>query len=344
MPETQLINQNVGSQSETPDFATLPSKVQETGLQGAEPQLTEAENTNILSDSGYAVLKCFFCSSQKGDISGAFSLVFEGETGRELFRYFWVARLSQSKSLSVSLNWRDFNRDIPQIGYYDKYLGDKLLSIFPEVLPEAELIDLFQHEELGNKFYMDFLNDKIRKQYERHTRCFLEVFCELQLLSKKELVEAGLVADDSDTQGAELAETDETGEPKRTYIQCLPIVDPVRGTAASDLHLGDLIEVKIKSTTGAGGLLKNFLESTQQLPVFPVDGVEKGQDDKIYIYLRISKELRGLLTLTKDLRLKTRSSSSEKTKKKFLWENIIFLGTLLIAFVVVLWVVRYLFF
>ena len=35
---------------------------------------------------------------------------------------------------------------------------------------------------------------------------------------------------------------------------------------------------------------------------------------------------------------------SEKTKKKFLWENIIFLGTLLIAFVVVLWVVRYLFF
>ena len=117
-------------------------------------------------------------------------------------------------------------------------------------------------------------------------------------------------------------------------VQCLPLIDPVRGKAVSELLPGDFLEVQIASGTGAGGLLQQFLKATKQPSIFPVESIEK-HEDKIYIYLTINEEMRGLLTLNKDLRLRTKSLLPEKQNKSSGRENFIFftfLGFALLGF------------
>lgn len=111
----------------------------------------------------------------------------------------------------------------------------------------------------------------------------------------------------------------------------------------SELLPGDLLEVKIQGGVGAGGMIQNYLSSTQQEAVFPVEKVERKGDDKTYIFLEINDEIKGLLTVTKDLRLKTLKRNPKKSYTVNL-DTLIFFGILGISFIVILLVANYFFF
>ena len=86
-------------------------------------------------------------------------------------------------------------------------------------------------------------------------------------------------------------------------------------------------------------MVQQFLKATQRSPIFPVDSVEK-RDDKTYIYLTINEEMRGLLTLTKDLRLRTLLTATDRRKRIGFFDNLIFflfLGLVLVGFFWAIW-------
>ena len=98
-------------------------------------------------------------------------------------------------------------------------------------------------------------------------------------LRVEELLDIVELKEKKDTYPSQLS-----GEPGKSFagvlVQCLPLVDPVHGKAASELEPGDVLEVQIQNTVGAGGLVQQFLKATQRSPIFPVDSVEKRLRDR----------------------------------------------------------------
>ena len=290
--------------------------------------------------AGYIALKYTFFTPKRGDLCGAFCLVFEGSTGKVLFQTFWVTRSDSLANLRTSQDWRTFNKLISQIGPYDKVWGDKLTPLLFDLLSTADRIELYQTEQQNVSRVLSNISATIRKGYERVTHYFLDVSCDIELLFEEELVEAGILESDSKSEDpAETAVSEESGKSfSGLLVQCLPLVDPVHGKAVSALEPGDILEVQIQNTVGAGGLVQQFLEASHRTPMFPVDSIEK-RDDKTYIYLTINEEMRGLLTLTKDLRLKTPYSAVENKRQPGAFDNLIFfllLGMALFGFLLAL--------
>lgn len=293
---------------------------------------------------GYIALKYTFLTPKRGDLCGAFCLVFEGSTGKVLFQTFWVTRSDPLADLRTSQDWRTFNKLISQIGPYDRVWGDKLAPLPLDLLPTSDRVELYQAGQQDVSRLLSNISGTIRKGYERVTHYFLDVSCDIERLSEEELVEAGILEPSSGTEDPTDAAASE--EPGKSFagvlVQCLPLVDPVHGKAASELEPGDVLEVQIQNTVGAGGLVQQFLKATQRSPIFPVDSVEK-RDDKTYIYLTINEEMRGLLTLTKDLRLKTPYAAVEEKRQAGSFDNLIFFLLLGLAFFGFLLALQYLF-
>ena len=320
---------------------TTPAQNPLPDADAANLNLTPAPSPNEDDAPSYAAFKCFFFTPKRGDIAGAFCVVFEGTNGKVIFQNFWVTRTEAVPTLRPTQDWRDFNRLLTQIGPFDKILGDKLFPTLPELLPPADCTELFENAD--NRRFLNISQEKIRKHFERTTHYFLELSCELQQLTRQDLVEAQLL----DSASSDNASEGESGDDEEksfagTLIQCLPVIDPIHGIALSALKPGDLLEVQIKNDAGAGGLLQQFLNATSHPSIFPVESIEK-DDSRTRVYLTISEEIRGLMTLTKDLRLRTKKLP-ESPFRNFKIENFVFAATLVIALLVVLVAVKLLFF
>ena len=284
--------------------------------------------------SSYIALKYTFFTPKRGELCGAFCVVFEGETGKILFQAFWVTRSDSLSTLKTSEDWRTFNKLLSHIGPYDKVWGDKLTPLLEELLPTADRIKLYQEKAQSQTpaRVLTQIKGAVRKGYERVTHYFLDVSCDAEIVSRDELVEAGLLEASPGTEAPSEAEA-EGGESKSfsgLLVQCLPIIDPIHGKAVTELVPGDILEVQIQNSIGAGGLVQQFLQATKQSPVFPVDSIER-RDEKTYVYLTINEEMHGLLTLTKDLRLKTQYTVVNKQKQTGLIDNLIFFLLLSVA-------------
>ncbi len=319
------------------DLSQIETEALSSPVESPASAVEEQKATSV-DDSlpSYLALKYTFFTPKRGDLCGGFCLIFEGETGEALFQTFWVSRSDSLASLKANLDWRTFNKLIPHIGPYDRVWGEKLSSLFSELFPATDRVAFFQAKTCDRAQILPRVAETIRKGYERATHYFLEVSCEYELLTRKELVEASIL---EEAASEEASSADEVPLEEETsfagiLVQCLPLIDPVRGKAVSELLPGDFLEVQIASGTGAGGLLQQFLKATKQPSIFPVESIEK-HEDKIYIYLTINEEMRGLLTLNKDLRLRTKSPLPEKQNKSSGRENFIFftfLGFALLGF------------
>jgi len=306
---------------------------------------TGAESPAEEAPKDYVILKCTFITSKHvGDLCGAFCLIFEGTTGKTLFQAFWVTHADSLADLSPSQDWRTFNKLSPHIGPYDKLLGDKLAPLIPELLPTADRIELYKAEPQNATQILSRISETIRKGYERVSHFLLDVSCEIERPSRDELIEAGLLENPED-KGDSSEETAAEEEPRSfsgLLIQCLPLIDPIHGKALMDLAPGDVLEVQIQSTVGAGGLVQQFLQATKQPTAFPIESIDL-QGEKAYVYLTINEEMRGLLTLTQDLRLRTLLTATDRRRQIGFFDNLIFflfLGLVLAGF---FWAILYLF-
>lgn len=293
----------------------------------------------------YAALKCYFFTPKRGDIRGAFCLLFDGGTGEILENVFWVTLSVTGLPVDVHQTWREFNRSLPSMGAYEKAMGDKMTALLRDVFPAAVRKELFR--ETRESALPAALLAELRRSYERLTYYFLEFETELERLSRRELIAAGVLVEEKPED--EKNDVPQGGGEEKSFagtlITCLPVIDPVKGTPVSELRPGDLVEAKIQGGIGASGLIRQYLTSTSQDAVFPVETVEKKADDKIYVLLAINEEVRGLITLTKDLRLRTLHRAPLKRKGLTVnRDSAIFFGTLVVAIAVIAAVVRFLLF
>jgi hypothetical protein len=305
---------------------------------------TRAAPSNDESPEVYGVLKCYFCTPKRGDIWGAFCFLFNGTTGESMENVFWVTRDLVGTAIDVNMGWRELNKLIPQMGIYEKPLGEKLIMSMLEIFSPTLRMELCKEENSARD--LDMISSEMCKNFERLTHYFLEFKMALERLPRKDLVKAGVVAGD----GSKTEETDTAApltEEKSftgTLVTCLSVIDPVHGKPVSELQPGDMLEVKMQGGIGAGELIQKYLNSTNQDAIFPVESIEKKDDDKTYVFLTINEEVKGLITVTKDLRL--RVLKLEKPQKTIIIniDNVIFGGTLFIAVVVIALVVKFLFF
>ena len=304
-----------------------------------------AESPAEEASEGYVALKyTFITSKQVGDLCGAFCLIFEGATGKTLFQAFWVTHADSLADLSSSQDWRTFNRLSSHIGPYDRTWGDKLAPLIPELLPTADRVELYRADPQEAAQILSRISEAIRKGYERVSHCLLDVSCDIERPSRDELIEAGLL-EPPEEEGDSSEETAAEEGPRSfsgILVQCLPLIDPIHGKPLADLVPGDVLEVQIQSTVGAGGLVQQFLQATKQPTAFPIESIDR-QEEKTYVYLTINEEMRGLLTLTKDLRLRTLLTATDRRKRIGFFDNLIFflfLGLVLAGF---FWAILYLF-
>ena len=253
-----------------------------------------------LESTDYLAFKCIF-TPLRGEVGGAFCIIFEGATGDIVDQQLWATYPYVDKALKPDRGWRNFIKMFSRLGPYYPPVGDKLLALLPELFPIGGRIELFNEIQKGLRRQQDYFEEQVRRAFERATQCFFEVTSAAECIARSELTEAGLVRLSPEEQGDQ---PEETGDGHRTLVKCRPVVDPARGKAASTLMPGDIIEVgTIEDDLGAGSLVRNFLVETGQSFTFPVESVIR-HEGKIYIYLRISSEIQGVMTLATDLRLK----------------------------------------
>ena len=305
-----------------------------------EDQKAESADSEA-SSRPYGALKCYFYTPKRGDIWGAFCFLFDGVTGSSVGNTFWTTRLFSPESIiDVSMGWRDFSKLISTMGPYEKAIGEKLIALLHELFPASARKTLIRNVE--DPYTLHNLTVNIRKNFERVTHCFLEFETAFEFLTRQDLLEAGLLSQQK--VKPERAPTQQRSF-EGTLITCLPVIDPVWGKPVSELTLGDMLEVKLQSEAGASDLIRKFLYSTKQEAIFPVELIEKGADDKTFVFLKISDEIKGLITVSKDLRLRTlRPKNAKKRLVAVNTDNLVFFGVLGAVLAAAVLVVRYLFF
>ncbi|MCR5346567.1 MAG: hypothetical protein K6E38_02225 [Fretibacterium sp.] len=333
MPDTQLSNEELNARI----LAAANAAVQ-----------TVLEKRNEKPD--FVALKYVFVPA-RGDMGGAFCLIFEGETGDIVHQSLWLTHPYIHKSFKPDRDWRTFLKLFPQLGPYEKVWGDRLNNLLPELVPSEDRIELFEEGDTPVKRHLLHIEGQVRRGFERATQCFFDVSSEVEFLTRSELEKAKILKSldmSEDDDEIEEADDEEEGDGKKksfkgTVIQCLACVDPVWGKPSSEIVPGDILEVRIEGDSGPSALVKKFLEETGQASTFPVQQVDR-YEDKMYIYLRISDEIQGIMTLTKNLRLKTKQSYVAKKRNKTALEDLFFFALLGIVLVGLLLAVRYFFF
>jgi hypothetical protein len=230
------------------------------------------------------------------------------------------------------------------MGSYEKTLGDILLNVMLETFSTSARIELCHETSISQR--LEFLSEDVRNKFERAIHYFLEFNMAFERLPHQDLMNAGLLLKNGEKPtDTPISQDSEEKSFAGTLITCLPVIDPTHGVPVSELKPGDVLEVKMQGGVGAGDLIQKYLTSTNQDAAFPVLSIEKKNDEKTYIFLDINDEVKGLITVTKDLRLHKleKSLSSHKTMAINL-DNLIFFGTLVAAALVILSVIRFVFF
>jgi len=325
------------------EFETMQEK---NDLDPLDQPDSASEDSSLVDDvpGVYGALKCYFHTPKRGDIWGAFCFLFNGTTGESMENVFWVTRALVGPSIDVNMQWKALNKMIPKMGTYEKSLGEKLSVLMLDSFSPGIRVKLCQSDDPSEQ--LEAISGEIRNSFERATHCFLEFKMSLERMSKQELTSAGVLT--KEKAPAEPG-ADKT-EPKEksfigTFINCLPMIDPVHGKPVSELMPNDMVEVKIQGGVGAGDLIHKYLTSTNQDAIFPVEKVERTDTDKTYIFLKINEEVKGIVTVTKDIRLRVlHMRNRKKTSVTINLDNVIFFGILSAAIVVIALVVKFLLF
>ncbi len=329
----------------------------ETAVSENPPATVQENSEQPAQRPAYLALKFTFVPS-RGDMGGAFCTIFEGSTGKTIFQVFWLAKPYTGKILNEpSKEWRNFVKRFPQMGPLDKTWGDRLQMQLRELLSLDDKRKLFENYTRPR---LRQIESQIRRGFEQISQCVFSAATDAEPVSRHELERAKVLKPLHPTpqqlEEAEAAAKEKEREEKEkeraflngsqfegTIIKCSPHVDPVKGKASSEITPGDIIEVGIEGE-GTSALVRKFLEENNQQPLFPVEEIEK-RDGKTYIYVRISNEIRGLLTLNKDLMLRIKEQPVPVSQSIGLaaLEDILFFGILGAALVGLIFVIRYFF-
>ncbi|MBQ7221206.1 MAG: hypothetical protein IJS28_09515 [Synergistaceae bacterium] len=330
------------------DIAAATAKHEEPPAPKPEP----AKN----NEPEFLALKSTFTPS-RGDMGGGFCVVFEGKTGKTVFQVFWLAKpYSAGVLIESSQAWRSFVKKLPQMGPLDKDWGGKLQEQLKGILKIEEKKKLYENYTRPK---LKQIESMYRRSFEGMTQCVFSATTDAEPVSRKELERAKIVKplppspeqlakmqrEQEEREKAEEEEkVKENSNFEGTIIMCSPLVDPTKGKASSEIVPGDIIGVKIEGE-GTSALVKKYMEDNNIEPMFPVDEIRDTAGKK-FIYVKISDEIRGAVTITKDLKIQIKEDKPQPEQQghgmSFLGD-ILFFGLLGGALIALLFVIRYFF-
>ena len=336
-------------------FTDVNDIAAETVAQLARPE--PASETNKSSTPEFLALKSTFTPS-RGDMGGGFCVIFEGKTGKTVFQVFWLAKpYATGVMIEPSKDWRTFVKRLPQLGPLDKDWGDKLQEQLKEILTIPEKKKLFENY---SKTKLRQLESIIRRSFEGTAQCVFSSVTDAEPVARNELERAKVIKplppspeevarQKREQEEREREEQEEKEEAQKegtfegTLIMCTPVLDPVKGKASSALLPGDIIEVGIDGE-GTSALVKKFLDENNIDPVFPIVEI-KDTGGKKFLYVKISDEIRGVVTITKDIKIKTKDDQPNEPPAASLsfFGDIFFFGVLGMSLIILLLVIRYFF-
>lgn len=312
------------------------------------------------NEPDFLALKSTFTPS-RGDMGGGFCVIFDYKTGKTVFQVFWLAKPYASGVLiEPTLGWRKFVKSLPQTGPLDKDWGEKLQNQLKEILTVDEKRKLAENY---TRVKIRQLESIIRRAFEGISQCVFSAATDVEPVGRPELERAKVVKplpptpeqlarqqkeqeerEKAEQEEKEKLEAKKEGNFEGTIIMCQPLVDPIKGKALSEIVPGDIIGVKIEGE-GTSALVKKFLEENNIEPLFPVEEIKETAGKK-FIYVKISDEIRGAISVTKDIKIKIKETQQQQQpegeKVSFLGD-VFFFGLLGMALIALLFVIRYFF-
>ena len=332
----------------------------ETSKRTEPEQPVQADEKDKNSSPEFLAYKSTFTPS-RGDMGGGLCVIFEGKTGRTVFQVLWLAKPYHSGvMIEPSKDWRTFVKRLPQLGPLDKDWGEKLQEQLKSIFTIEEKKKLFENY---TKAKLRQFESMIRRSFENTTQCVFSAVTDAEPIARSELERAKVIKplppspaelarqqrekeekEKAEQEEREKEEAKKEGNFEGTIIMCTPLVDPVKGKASSEIVPGDIIGVGIDGE-GTSALVKKYLDENNLEPLFPIQEI-KEQGGKKFLYVKISDEIRGCVTITKDIKIKIKESQQETENQaanlSFLGD-ILFFGVLAGALVALLFLIRYFF-
>ncbi len=303
----------------------------------------------------FLALKSTFTPS-RGDMGGGFCVIFEGKTGKTVFQAFWLAKPYKTGVLVESSQvWRRFVNSLPQMGPLDRDWAEKLQTQLKEILKIDEKKKLYENY---TKVKLRQLESIIRRSFEELAQCVFSSTTDAEPVSRAELERAKIVKplppspeevarkqreEEERKQAEEEENVKENANFEGTIIMCTPVVDPVKGKASSEIVPGDIVGVNVEGD-GTSALVRKYMEENNVEPMFPVNEIRETAGKK-FLYVKISDEIRGAITITKDIKIQVKEEQQQEQPKhsmSFLGD-IFFFGLLGGALIALLFVIRYFF-
>lgn len=338
-------------------FTDVNDIAAETVAQLSKSETEQEENKSATPE--FLAIKSTFTPS-RGDMGGGFCVIFEGKTGKTVFQVLWLAKpYATGVMIEPSKDWRTFVKRLPQLGPLEKDWGEKLQEQLKEILTPNEKKKLFENYAKAKLRQLDSI---IRRSFENTAQCVFSSVIDVEPVARNELERAKVIKplppsaeevarqkreqearEREEREAKEREEAQKDGTFEGTLIICTPVLDPVRGKASSMLVPGDIIAVGIDGE-GTSALVKKFLDENNIEPVFPIVEI-KDTNGKKFLYVKISDEIRGIVTITKDIKIKTKNDKPDEPPAASLsfFGDIFFFGVLGMALIILLFVIRYFF-
>ena len=338
-------------------FTDVNDIAAETIAKLTKPEPSPDENKESAPE--FLALKSAFTPS-RGDMGGGFCVIFEGKTGRTVFQVLWLAKpYANGVMIEPSKDWRTFVKRLPQLGPLDKEWSEKLQEQLKEILTTPEKKKLYENYTKAKLRQLDSI---IRRSFEGTAQCVFSSVTDAEPVARRELERAKVIKplppspeeaarkrreqeerEKAEREEKEKEEAKKEGNFEGTLIMCTPLLDPVKGKASSSLLPGDIIGVGIEGE-GTSALVKKFLEENNIDPMFPIIEI-KDTGGKKFLYVKISDEIRGVITITKDIKIKSKEEQVSETPAASLsfFGDIFFFGVLGMSLIILLLVIRYFF-
>ena len=287
-------------------------------------------------------------------------MIFDGKKGRTVFQVFWLAKpYANGQIPEAGKDWRSFVKGLPAMGPLDKDWAEKLQAKLKEILTIEEKKKLYENY---TKTKIRQLESIFRRSFEAVAQCVFSAVTDAEPVGRRDLERAKIIKplpptpeelarmqreqeekEKKEQEEREKEEAKKEGNFEGTIIMCTPVVDPVKGKASSELVPGDIIGVKIEGE-GTSALVNKYLEENNIEPMFPVDEIKETAGKKL-VYVKISDEIRGYVSITKDIKIKVKEQPQPEQPKQGLsfMGDMFFFGLLGVALVALLFVIRYFF-
>ncbi len=286
-------------------------------------------------------VKGAFEGRRNSDPAGAFCLVAEGASGRQIRLTLWVGYQRLPASFSVEADWEAVKLSLEEIALPpDKGFYRGMEKLLTERLDPTSINRLFRGEESLEAF-----SERLQEAISNHLRSDVFLRLHLETFNRVRLEQGGLLPSDEE-EAKEKPEDSQRLAPatlENLWIRCRPVLDPAKGKALSQIRKGDRLHVIFEDQPGLPGLVAKMMLRSSPESVYSVSSVSKSPAGDYLIELDLSEGVIGVFKQTEDLRVRTASPFSYVERQKLPRRELLFIylgaGVLLLVFLL-LWLLR----